>query len=68
MLWEDGALLLRDRWRWPDRPRSPPSALEVEFWARADAIGRWLEEGRNDMTSGPAADAPWRCEREGELK
>jgi hypothetical protein len=44
MLWEDGALLLRDRWRWPDRPRSPPSALEIEFWARADAIARRIEE------------------------
>jgi hypothetical protein len=22
----------------------PPSALEVEFWARADAIARWIEE------------------------
>jgi hypothetical protein len=44
-LWEDGALLLRDRWRGQNRPRCPPPALEDEFWARADAIARWIEEG-----------------------
>jgi hypothetical protein len=45
MLWEDGALMLRDLRGQSNRPRSPPQALAHEFWAHADAIGRWLEEG-----------------------